>query len=565
MNINLQNLLNQNSSSTNTSNAGQLPEMQTNSSQSTQAAYIRQLLEGQTFSGQITNINTSTRDIQIILGDNSLLQAKLQNTMNLNLGDIITFEIKEKTASQIFIKPIEVQEMPDAIVSKVLQSSGLSKNSKNMAIVKELISQNMPVDKQALLNTIKNVTSNPQAPLNQIVFMQKQGIEITENSIRQFAGYEKGEHQLLNQLNLIADNVLESFSQPLNEESQVKLLDLYAQLNKAFSQSPSAKPDMLFLTTAQSEKLLNFLNNLVQPEKVLLSPEKSGEQEVSQLLQNGKAADSMNSSVHTIPRELQEQIALLKEGAASKTINPQEFQGRVSELLNILQAQGILNSKELHNLFKSDVFRDIFQEQMRNSLLINPQELLEAEQKDKFMKEAYSRIEETAEKLERIFEQLGKGDNALLNSCKDLKSNLNMMQTINQFFPYTQFPLKFEHYNGHGDLYIYKRSQEKNQNKETLSAFLHLDLEHLGAADIDIRMTGKSVKTAFTLKEKSSMDLVEKNLPLLKDRLEKRGFTVEYSISSGQEEKPDTNLINEISKNFRPKLEMKRYTFDVRM
>ena len=128
---------------------------------------------------------------------------------------------------------------------------------------------------------------------------------------------------------------------------------------------------------------------------------------------------------------------------------------------------------------------------------------------------------------------------------------------------YIQLPLKLNESKAHGDLYVFNRKNGKPVNKDRVSAFLHLDLEYLGATDVDVRLEGKTLKTQFSLKDKTSIEIVEAHLDELKDRLVKRGFnvTLETSImDAGKDENPFMNVLE----TDKPQISIKRYSFDVR-
>ena len=128
---------------------------------------------------------------------------------------------------------------------------------------------------------------------------------------------------------------------------------------------------------------------------------------------------------------------------------------------------------------------------------------------------------------------------------------------------YIQLPVKLNESKAHGDLYVFNRKNGKPINKDSISAFLHLDLEHLGATDVDVLLEGKALKTQFSLKDKTSIAIVEAHLDELKERLIKRWFNVTLDATIMEENKDDNPFMNVLETD-KPQISIKRYSFDVR-
>ena len=132
-------------------------------------------------------------------------------------------------------------------------------------------------------------------------------------------------------------------------------------------------------------------------------------------------------------------------------------------------------------------------------------------------------------------------------------------------YQYVQIPIKMENQDKNGELYIYNKNPKKQfKENEELKAFLHLDMEYLGATDVDIRMKGKKVSTNFTLDNDESMMIVEKYLPELKEKLEKRGYEASYAVEVIGEKTGDSKALDNIINTVPGNVSVKRYTFDIR-
>ena len=109
------------------------------------------------------------------------------------------------------------------------------------------------------------------------------------------------------------------------------------------------------------------------------------------------------------------------------------------------------------------------------------------------------------------------------------------MNDLNHMFQYVQLPLKMNGQNTHGDLYVYSNKKKAMQDDGTVSAILHLDMEHLGPVDVYVKMRDNHVKTNFYLADDEMIDLIMSHIDVLNDRLTKRGYQMEAKMHLQEE------------------------------
>ena len=88
-------------------------------------------------------------------------------------------------------------------------------------------------------------------------------------------------------------------------------------------------------------------------------------------------------------------------------------------------------------------------------------------------------------------------------------------------------------------------------------------MEHLGATDVDVLLEGKALKTQFSLKDKTSIAIVESHLHELEQRLTKRGFSVTVNTRMMLDDTNENAFMNVLETD-KPQISIKRYSFDVR-
>ena len=111
-----------------------------------------------------------------------------------------------------------------------------------------------------------------------------------------------------------------------------------------------------------------------------------------------------------------------------------------------------------------------------------------------------------------------------------MQNNLDFMNQLNQIFQYVQLPLQMSGQDAHGDLYVYRNKNKRVSEDGSVSAVLHLDMENLGPVDVFVKMKENRVSTNFFVMDESILDLINDNIHILNERLEKRGYTMQVKM-----------------------------------
>ena len=146
-----------------------------------------QAQEGQTFTGRIVDVNGSQVTIQ--MDGNMMLQARMAEAVNLNMGDTIAFLVKENSENTVMIQPLasDMQAMKDQTIFDLLEKNQLSPSDKNYQIAETLLNENMPVDRASMQKVLQQAYKYPDTPIQTLVSMNKMQLPVTEQTI---AGFE---------------------------------------------------------------------------------------------------------------------------------------------------------------------------------------------------------------------------------------------------------------------------------------------------------------------------------------------------------------------------------------
>ena len=116
--------------------------------------------------------------------------------------------------------------------------------------------------------------------------------------------------------------------------------------------------------------------------------------------------------------------------------------------------------------------------------------------------------------------------------------------------------------NASGQLYVYTNKKALTEGDKELTAFLHLDMDHLGSTDVSVRMLNHKVSTKFYLDNDGAYDLLMAHIPHLEEKLAKKGYQCSVTVEN---EAKHVNFVEDFLKKDQPSAgQLHRYSFDMR-
>jgi translation initiation factor IF-1 len=212
----------------------------------------------------------------------------------------------------------------------------------------------------------------------------------------------------------------------------------------------------------------------------------------------------------------------------------------------------------LLSLLSGKEFQTLLKDAMEQQWMLKPEDLV---QKDKISR-LYEKVEDQLNRLENVIRATGQQNEQVSNLASDIRSNVEFMDQINQAYTYVQIPLKMTGQNASGELYVYTNKKNLAEGKDELSAFLHLDMDHLGSTDVSVKMHGRNVRTNFYFDNDETFALVQAHVPDLEERLKAKGYNCEVKVVN---ESQKVNFVDDFLKKDQPsKGLVHRYSFDMK-
>lgn len=557
---------------------------------------LQNLSVGDIFNAKILDIRNL--DVKILLSNYQEVYASIADALELNIGETIAFQIKSNGENGIVIRPVGNSQIPPELVTKSLTGAGITINDKNMAIVKELINNGQPIDKQSILNTMKIINNYKTESIDKLVQMMKHGIEINDDTLSQYDKYLNSEHKLLNTIDSLSDNLVNYLKNADTGELNLKINFLFG-LSQAMEEDSYVQQPVLNETNVDAgmknqESLLPIDNEKILTEQIILNDNNINMVTEGQKLEEGILTSVSKNIVESEPNTTYNNLAKVIQNEVFQSIAskidaktnqvPITYEEHTPKIIDYLsQTQSIQDvaktldfilkqgfpDHEIQKILDSPAFKKAIKFSLNEKVLLKiSNELDETILEKKDINNLYERLVKVSNFIDSNLSKEDKQDNALLNNAKDIKNNVMFMNELNHIASYVQLPFKMNSRHEHGDLYVYGKKGKKQENNAGVTAFLHLDLEYLGATDIHVELVNHAVSTKFTLDNKISEKIVEDHLHELQKRLEKKGYTtkltVETVIKYINKKETSDNVLNNIFEKDDNASTIKRYSFDIR-
>ena len=568
---------------------------------------LQNLSAGDTITGQM--ISREGDVVQLLLSDETVIQAKLDREMQMQPGQMITFTVKTSNNGTIALAPLFTNTTDMKTAAKALMNAGLSVNDGNMKMVSSMMKEGLPIGRDSLVYMKGQSALFPTADVTNLVQMHRMGIPMTEQNVEQFSAYKNYEHQVLDAANHIGELVGDTLGEMVsaNPSEAVAFFDTILEL--LTENNSTVAGDAATMTNLENAYLVNDdaaslasdeNNNLMSgAEAAKVASDKAQDTDATiamlkAIMQQGDTTSMPDEQLGQARATGQPGEAALQEiqvhtdGNVMQSGGTNSVQETMEQLIRDLDAftaqndaakslveafaKGNISGAELLKHLKQECkdpaqFRALLSNQGVQKLLgksLTDAWKLTAEQTSSKaeVKELYRRMEEQTRQIMDTLQASAKADSPLAGAVTRLQNNLDFMNQLNQMFPYVQLPLSLSGSEAHGELYVYTNKKNLAKENGTVSALLHLDMEHLGTVDVMVRMNSEQhVNTNFMVASEEVLDLIEAHLDELTARLNKRGYHMETSCSLQEE---DGSVMDKMIEQDRPISVISTTAFDAR-
>lgn len=554
---------------------------------------IRALVPGQTIQGEV--VAKSGNDVQIKVLEDFLMSARLDQSVNIEVGKNMTFQVRNN-GKALVLSPLFANMATDANTLKALDMASLPVNDTTVEMTKQMMGAGLPIDKNSLQQVFREVMAFPDAEILDIIDLHKLSLPVTANNLEQLESYKNLTHQLVNGMNDVLEalpDVMQNMAQSGNVEGAA---GLYREILSMAAQLPTEALLKVFSEGQEGVQTANLQTADLLPESedaqaAAAKPESTAQEtaamDAGKALAQGISSEEM--SLERMPAEEMSSEEISSQGIHSQssseelsqiqnlakeltTLTGQEFPenadaSKLLEFTGQLLQKGMAehDTKLLRELLDNKNLQNIVNRNLQRLWTIKPEDVADSKRVD----ELYQRLDKQIRGVTQALENAGQTSSEAYKASANMSGNLDFMQQINQVCVYIQLPLKLQQGNAHGELYVYTNKKNLAAKDGAVSALLHLDMDHLGPVDVYVSMQSQKVNTQFYVQDDAMLDFLEEHMDILTERLKKRGYdcNCKMQVRNSEDEENDAAQTNGVIQSLLARagnMKLSQYAFDVR-
>ncbi len=561
---------------------------------------IQALAPGQTLQGEV--ISRDGNQVQIKVADDFILEAKVDQNINLEVGKTMTFEVRNN-GQTLQLSPLFANTATQANALKALEMASLPVTQDTVAMTGLMMEAGLPIDKNSLQQMFREVNTFPDSNISDVVDLHRLGLSVNEENLTQVSSYKNLTHQLVDGMHTVENALGEAISNMVaegNVEGAAKVFGEVLQLVQGLSGDGASQDGLVADQNVQNN---NDAQGSAKVFADIASTEASAEADSQQAsVTDSQATVSETQSATDRLKELLKLAGDTKEGLTNSAAMTNPTNTKVNQavslqdnLTSLLRSMGQVDDykdllQQLNQAMQSGNVADqakalqelltrgaadgnkavlevltahkdgqkILSEGLSKLWTITPEDVADSGK----VEELYSRLNRQLKDISHILEQNGQNQSAAFKAVSNMSQNVDFLQQLNQAYTYVQLPLRLQNGEAHGDLYVYTNKRNLSASDGQISALLHLDMEHLGPVDVYVAMQADNVNTRFYVQDDEMLDFLEQHMDILTQRLQKRGYNCDFAMQVREDDSKESGLKGLLANEQAQPIA--QYAFDVR-
>ncbi len=492
---------------------------------------IDNLTAGDTILGKV--LSQSGKNLSILTNNGVTINAKNSAQIVFEKGSNILFEVQKRSGNDLAIRPLYQNTSIQKTAEVALRQAGLPINERSLEMTGRNMEYGNPIDRQSLIESYKDVALYPNESVKSIIDLQKMGITVTNDSLNQYKAYVSMENSVAAAFDTITDDLLSGMTDRLKSLDPASLngtfpADILGELSDITeSLSAGGNPANVFLG---EEELASLISDAHEAGIALPSFEGNAEiahmnpAEAFKLLLNDLSDPKAYISEELRPADTADRpVDLLNAGQSdARSLNIQTAEPA--------QAAAFDPFASVTDLMSKESVKDAFKKVLGSQWSVESEKLSDKTE----IKNLYDRLYDQTKNILDILNS-NSDKNPAKDSINNLRQNLEFMNDLNNYVPYVQIPFHTENGYNNSELYVYTNKKNLAAKDGEVSAFIHLDMDHLGPTDVYVKMSDLHVSTNFTVKDEDTLIFLEHHLDFLEKRLEKKGYSFKAELSADKD------------------------------
>ena len=548
-------------------------------------------------------------------------------------GQVAQTESASDSAAARQVQQGTVLEAPDSnaginggintTIQRALSDAGLPVNERNAGIVRDMLENQMSIDRDSLHRVMTQANVYREADISTLLLMNKNNIPVNHFTAAQLQAYINNEQNLTLQIADAVDSLMQYLASEADSGSVMVNLgvlemvtgtgvpeDAAVQQNNAAAQNLAENAVQNAAQNANADMTQGVVNMLANGQGGMEAvyaaggtaiAEAANEAEILNMQQtnpvqniiaelgteaegsganwmNGFGSDEDGTSFNTTTEfSMQSDMASLTDNNQGSTLGSFLSENELKEL-NTMAGRLFEGANNIDaNQTAAEVLKNIYENALGadnarlEELFRSPvyQKLIGKALGDKFTlkpsditsaDDLNEFYKETYSALNKLSE-IAEKEGSLAEKLSKPMDNIKFMDTLNDVFPYIQLPLKLSEGNTRGELYVFKNGRKKTDPGDSQSVLLHLDMKNLGPTDIHMELKSGFLKLRFYCDNDDAKELLESSFGELEAALTAKNYhlTSEFSVR----ETETSNIVEALSGGGEKVPEFK-YNFDIR-
>ena len=565
---------------------------------------VSELEKGNVFEGTVNSIKGKT--VVLGLSNGQQITARLDAKMTLQPGQSMFFQVKSNEGNLVAIRPFTVDGTgANLTLLEALKEASLPTSEEHLAMVNKMMEEHMPIDRNSLNAMAKLMQSNPDIDVKTLVQLKKLELPMNIEFATQFENYLGDKQAITTALDEFMETLPEALSnEQLSSDVLTKMeADILSIVTENLSEEIEIPKQMIgnqmelvadeLLSDANGERQSDLVKNTsksdvmdvigglfkfdetesashVSGSRMNVNPSLDSLPDGKAMLQelmNEKSLVAPNSLGSVLSEEQQQylkgQLQVLfseanQEYDVSKLNKDTSVVSVLKDIQELLANNPQMGKKVLLEFFSGNECKALIKDALEQQWTIRPKDLEGADKINRL----YEKLEHQLTRMEEVVKATGQQEHPVIQLSENIRSNVEFMKQINEMYTYVQVPLKMSGQNASGQIYVYTNKKKLQKGDEDLTAFLHLDMDHLGQTDVSVRMHGKDVTTNFYMENDASYALIKQFMPQLEARLLAKGYKCSLNVTN---ESRNVNFVEDFLKRDQPSAgQVRRYSFDMR-
>lgn len=533
--------------------------------------------DGEILKGEIADINNNS--ISITTQNGEEITAEFDNTMEAKIGEQIRFRIYTDVNGNNILDLIQktTNESKIETMAEALKAADIKVTEENLKLVKLLIDNHMPVNKEMLTMLHRGVTIDGFENVDKSLLLLNNNINVSISNLEKLQSFAQNPTKISDDIRNIVEGVL-SLGDSEVKENLLKIL----LTNSSVEQSPESQKLIQknisdIIASTKDTVLTDFVKEVFSQNLKQRASETTIEEsntKITELELNTKTKQFINLNKGALLESIRQlaQNGTLTEIDVKEAIKNTPDNNEILKFVNgkngneteklIAITKQIFKESELFDKVKNEVegVNDIIKITAKKVVdLMAPKADMQLKSE---LKEFYNNLSAKLIDMSNVVKDSVDLKN-VQKQTNNLKESIAFLDQLKNN-TYLQFPVSTNNSNTNTELFIFKDKRSKKSTSLSASALISLDLSSLGHFEVYVQKSKNDINCQFRVENNAIEKIVRNNIEILNKLFENTGLVLSNYSFKEITEKFSIFDSNPDEPQFSTDDFLKRFSFDLK-